>query len=218
MCVIIYKPCILFTLCICLLNLLQCWDIHSRADIQMIFLCLKPVCNVCPLSGTSLLIVSGLRSMHILQYYILSVHQGTTCTHPAFPPLDHVCMKTSSADTQGAGLSDLRPLARTQNWIPSGEYLATSSDHSNLHFLGLCWRLLKSGTFCCIGDNLQHCIFSFFFFTFAWFSLVFCYIFWDLKVLLNPCTAGVGSCRDEGTVHFFLGQQWLTGCIGTLIY
>lgn len=154
----------------------------------------------------------------ILQYYILSVHQGTTCTHPAFPPLDHVCMKTSSADTQGAGLSDLRPLARTQNWIPSGEYLATSSDHSNLHFLGLCWRLLKSGTFCCIGDNLQHCIFSFFFFTFAWFSLVFCYIFWDLKVLLNPCTAGVGSCRDEGTVHFFLGQQWLTGCIGTLIY
>lgn len=48
MCVIMYKPCILFALCICLLNLLQCWDIHSRADIQMIFLCLKPVCNVCP--------------------------------------------------------------------------------------------------------------------------------------------------------------------------
>lgn len=103
--------------------------------------------------------------------------------------------------------------ALSQNWIPSGEYFATSSDHSNLHFLGLCWRLLKSGTL------VLGIIFStaFFFFPFVSFSLFFCYIFWDLKVLLNPCTAGVGSCRDQGTVHFFLGQQRLTGCIETLI-
>lgn len=70
----------------------------------------------------------------------------------------------------------------------------------------------------CIGDHLQHCLFFFFSpFSLVWFSLGFCYIFWDLKVLLNPCTAGVGSCRDQGTVHFFLGQQWLTGHIETLI-
>lgn len=149
MCVILYKPCILFALRICLLNLLRCWDTHSRADIQMIFLCLKPVCSVCPLSGTSLLIVSGLRGMHILQYYFLSGHQGTTCTDPAFPPLD--CMKASSADTQGAGLSDSKLVARTENLIPSGECFATSSDHSNLHFLSLCWRLLKSGTLVVLG-------------------------------------------------------------------
>lgn len=124
------------------------------------------------------------------------------------------CMRASSADTQGAGLSDLKLLARTENWILSGEYLATSSDHSNLHFLGLCWSLLKSGTL------VLGIIFStaFFFFFSPLFDLgFFCYIFWDLKVLLNPCTAGVGSCRDQGTVHFFLGQQRLTGCIETLI-
>lgn len=35
--------------------------------------------------------------------------------------------------------------------------------------------------------------------------------------MLSPCTAGVGSCRGQITVHFFLGQQWLTGCRGALI-
>lgn len=128
-----------------------------------------------------------------------------------------LCMEASSADTQGAGLSDLKLLARTENWILSGEYFATSSDHSNLHFLGLCWSLLKSGTLV-LGIIFSTAFFFFFSpFSLVWFSLGFCYIFWDLKVLLNPCTAGVGSCRDQGTVHFFLGQQWLTGHIETLI-
>lgn len=44
--------------------------------------------------------------MHVLEYYFLSVHQGTTCMyrHPSFPSSDHT--NTSSADTLRAGLSD----------------------------------------------------------------------------------------------------------------
>lgn len=169
--------------------------------------CLQCVSSI----WNSLLIVSGLRGMHILQYYFLSGHH---LYRPCFSS-PWLCMKASSADTQGAGLSDSKLVARTENWIPSGECFATSSDHSNLHFLSLCWRLLKSGTLVVLGIIFSTAFFGFFF-PFAWFSLVFCYIFGDLKVLLNPCTAGVGSCRDQGTVHFFLGQQWLTECIETL--
>lgn len=86
--------------------------------------------------------------------------------HPAFPSRDRV--KASSADTQGAAFSDLKLSARTENWIPAGEYAATSSDYSNLHFLGPCWRLLKSGTLFVLGIifSTAFFFFSIFFFFF----------------------------------------------------
>lgn len=212
MCIIMYKPCILFALCICLLNLLRCWDIHSRADIQMIFLCLKPVCNVCPpfwlsqawgactFCSTIFSQCTRAPPVQTLLLLPLTICESLKRWHP------------------GSWFKWFKALARTQNWIPSGEHFATSSNHCNLHFRGLCWRLLKSGTLLVVlGINFSTAFFFSFFFPFVWFSLFFCYIFWDLKVLLSPCTAGVGSCRGQITVHFFLGQQWLTGCRGALI-
>lgn len=64
---------------------------------------------------------------------------------------------------------------RTENWIPSGEYFATSSNHSNLHFLGLCWRLLKSGTLVVLGIIFSTAFFVFFFplICLVWFSVAF---------------------------------------------
>lgn len=85
--------------------------------------------------------------MHVLEYYFLSVHQGTHYLYVQTPvfsfqwPYEHLkCWHPQS------WFKRLKLSARSKNLIPSGEYFATSSDHSNLHFLGLCWRLLKSGT------------------------------------------------------------------------
>lgn len=175
MCVIIYKPCIIFALCICPWNLLRCWDIHSRADIQLIFLCLKPVAMCVLYRETPFWFSQALRQHACFGVLLFVSAPGHHLyRHPAFPSHDH--MKASSADTLGAGLSDLKLSGRTGNWIPSGKYFATSSDHSNLHFLGLCWRLLKSGTFTVLGIIFSTA--SFFF------SLVFLCLFWFF--LLRP--------------------------------
>lgn len=125
----------------------------------------KACCNACPLSGSSLLIFSGFKGhARFVVLLFVSAPGHHLYRHLAFPSRDR--MKASSADTLGAGLSDLKLSARTENWIPSGEYFATSSDHSNLHFLGLCWRLFKSGTLVVLGIffSTASFFFSLFFF------------------------------------------------------
>lgn len=181
--------------------------------------------------------------MHVLEYYFLSVHQSTHYLYVQTPvfsfqwPYEHLkCWHPQS------WFKRLKLSARSKNLIPSGKYFATSSDHSNLHFLGLCWRLLKSGTlllllgiifstasflfflaplpfffcgwvFCfgfCFGVFgvffVDWLVWAWVFFCLALCFFLFCFVFccWDLKVLLNPCAAGVGSCRGRGDSAFLL--------------
>lgn len=91
---------------------------------------------------------------------------------PCFPS-PWPCMKALSADTQRAGLSDLK-LSELRT-----EFLLVSTLHQLWpQQFALPWPVLKAVKIrdtCCIGDHLQHCLF--FFFSFDWFSLVFCCIF-----------------------------------------
>jgi len=87
-CVIRYKPCIIFALHICSCNLLRCWDGHSGADKQSIFLCIKPVAMCVFCQETPSWFSQAPREMHVSEYCFLSVHQGTTCTDTLlFPPM-----------------------------------------------------------------------------------------------------------------------------------
>lgn len=172
----------------------------------------KACCNVCPLSGNSLLIFSGFEEHACFGVLLFVSAPGHHLyRHPAFP--SHDCMKASSADTLGAGLSDFKALS--QNWELNSFWWVLCHQLWPQQF-ALPWPVLKAVKIRdvhCIGDHLQHCLFFFF----LCFLCLFWFFCWDLKVLLNPCTAGVGSCRGQGTVHFLLGQQWLKVCTETLV-